>query len=175
MEKPALLVIDMQVGNFEGANPIYNGSFLLDKIQRLIEKARNSEIPIIYVQNNGGKEDPDEFGTPGWEIHPSISPLANDIIVQKEIPDSFHNTRLQEELNMRGVNKLIIGGLQTEYCIDTTCRRAYSLGYKVILVKDAHSTWDSTHFSAEEIINHHNEVLGSFFVTLKKEQELYFK
>jgi len=65
-------------------------------------------------------------------------------------------------------------GLQTEYCIYTTCRRAFSLGYVVILVKNAHSTWDSSCLTAQQIIWHHNYVLGGWFVVLKNEREIEF-
>jgi len=64
--------------------------------------------------------------------------------------------------------------LQTEYCIDTTCPRAFTLGYEVTLVKDAHSTWDSSLLKANRIIEHHNNVLGGWFVTLKSEREIEF-
>jgi len=80
---------------------------------------------------------------------------------------------LGRELDIRGIKKLVITGLQTEYCVDTTCRRAYSLGYDVVLVKDAHSTWDSGDLSAQQIIDHHNNVLGGWFVTLKNEEDVY--
>jgi nicotinamidase-related amidase len=174
MDKVALLVIDMQIGNFEGENPIYNGQILLENIKLLILKARNAKTPIIYVQNDGGKGDPDEKGTRGWQIHPLIKPNKRDIIIEKNTPDSFYNTNLQEVLNVRNITKLVIGGLQTEFCVDTTCRRAYSLGYRIILVQDGHSTWNSAILSAQEIISHHNDILGSFFVSLKMQQEIFF-
>jgi nicotinamidase-related amidase len=97
-----------------------------------------------------------------------------DVVVQKQTPDAFHETNLHRELESKGIKKLVIAGLQTEYCIDTTCRRAFSLGYDVILVKDAHSTWDSPRFTAKQIIEHHNHVLGGLFVTLKNEREIEF-
>lgn len=170
----ALLVIDMQLGNFLEPYPIHGGDGLLKSIKRLIAKARSANTPIIYLQNNGGKGDPDEYGTPGWEIHPSIEPEPGDIVVQKGSPDAFHKTDLQQELRSKGVRKLVVAGLQTEYCVDTTCRRAYGLGYEVILVRDAHSTWDSGSLSAGQIIDHHNRVLGGWFVTLKDEKDVTF-
>ncbi|MFQ5758223.1 MAG: cysteine hydrolase family protein [Candidatus Bathyarchaeia archaeon] len=170
----ALLIIDMQVGNFSGPDPIYRGNELLERVKSLIIKARSAQTPILYVQNNGGSGDPDEYGTPGWEIHPSVAPVEENVVVQKQTPDAFHETNLHHELGSRGIKKLVIAGLQTEYCIDTTCRRAFSLGYDVILVKDAHSTWDSMRFTAQQIIEHHNQVLGGWFATLKKEREIEF-
>jgi nicotinamidase-related amidase len=172
MSDTALLIIDMQVGNFSEPDPVYKGNELLAKVKSLIAKAHSAQTPIIYVQNNGGKGDPDEYGTPGWEIHPMIQPTEGDTVIQKQTPDAFHETSLHNELSSRQINRLVIAGLQTEYCIDTTCRRAFTLGYEVTLVKDAHSTWDSSYLKARQIIDHHNNVLGGWFVTLKSEGEI---
>ena len=89
MNNKALLIIDMQTGNFLEQNPTCKGNDLLNKVKSLISKARTAGIPIVYVQHNGGSGDPDEYGTAGWKIHPSISPLKEDIIVQKQFPDAF--------------------------------------------------------------------------------------
>jgi nicotinamidase-related amidase len=169
----AVLVIDMQLGNF-GANPVYKANDLLARTKSVIQKARAARIPIVYVQNCGGKGDPDEYGSDGWKIHPSIASMKGDIVVRKKTPDAFHQTDLHEKLKSIGVRNIVVVGLQTEYCVDTTCRRAFSLGYNITLVKDAHSTWDSPVLSAEQVIDHHNRVLGGFFVTLKSEQEIVF-
>jgi len=174
MSDTSLIIIDMQLGNFLEPNPVYEGSKLLLKVESLIIKARSAQIPIMHIQHKGGSGDPDEYGTQGYEIHPSIKPVKGDVLVQKQTPDAFHGTNLKHELDIRGIKKLVITGLQTEYCVDTTCRRSYSLGYDVVLVKDAHSTWDSGDLSAQQIIDHHNNVLGGWFVTLKNEADIYF-
>lgn len=174
MADTALLIIDMQAGNFSESNPIHNGNELLAKVKSLITKGRSSQISIVYVQNYGGSGDLDKYGTPGWKIHHFIMPDEGDVVIQKQTPDAFYRTNLHLELESRGIKKLIIAGLQTEYCIDTTCRRAFSLGYQVILVKDAHSTWDSSLLTAQQIINHHNNVLGGWFVTLRNERDIEF-
>ena len=88
----------------------------------------------------GGKGDPDEPGFEGWEFHSKIKPQKDDIVIQKTTPDSFDKTVSNELLQTKNVKSLIILSLQTEYCIDTTIRRAYTLGYDVSLVKDCHST-----------------------------------
>ena len=174
MNKKVLLVIDMQSGNFSNPDPIFNGDELLSKVKRLIDKAYSKDQLVVFIQNNGGVGDPDEYGSAGWNIHSLISPLKGDLVIQKTSPDSFSNTILHAELQNYDVEELVVAGLQTEYCIDTTCRRAFSLGYKVTLVEDAHSTCDSSFLKAEEIIIHHNLVLGDWFVTLKKEEEIEF-
>lgn len=170
----ALLVIDMQVCNFEGSTPVYGGSDLLGKISSLITRARAAGVPVVYVQHCGPDGAIDQPDTPGWEIHPSVAPLKGDLVVEKRHPDAFQDTNLQRELESRGIQRLIITGIQTEYCIDTTCRRAYSLGYEVTLVKDAHSTWDTDRLTAPQIVAHHNEVLGGWFAQLKEASEIDF-
>ncbi len=171
---PALLVIDVQAGNFEESASVHGSSDLLAKISRLIARARTAGVPVVYVQHCGPEGAIDRHGTPGWEIHPAVAPIEGDTVVQKSHPDAFQDTNLQRELESRGVKKLIITGMQTEYCVDTTCRRAYSLGYDVTLVKDAHSTWDTDHLTAPQIIAHHNDVLGGWFAELKEASEIEF-
>jgi nicotinamidase-related amidase len=158
----ALLIVDVQTMMFDEADPVYEGSALLGKLQAAIAKAREAGAPVIYVRHDSGPGKFLEKGTAGWKIHPAIRPLADDVVVDKRTPDSFHETSLQAELAARGVTKLVIAGIQTECCVDTTCRRAKSLGYAVTLVKDAHSTWNSRTLTARQIIDHHNEVLGWF-------------
>jgi nicotinamidase-related amidase len=170
--KTALLIIDVQVGNFDENSPVYSGDQLLSTIAGLINQARAVAMPVVYIQHCGPEGAIDQPGTPGWEIHPAIAPVAGEVIVQKRHPDAFQDTGLQRELESMGIKKLIIAGLQTEYCIDITCRRAYSLGYEVTLVKDAHSTWDTDLLTAPQIIAHHNEVLGGWFAKSKKADEI---
>jgi len=172
LKNSALLIIDMQLGNFTGSDPIFKGEELLDSVGKILQKFRSFGFPIIYIQNMGTKGDPDEPGTQGWQIHPSISPLDNEITIQKTSPDSFNKTELKKKLIALNIDHLYIIGLQTEYCIDTTVRRAYSYDYKVTLIEDAHSTWDSHDLKASQIIDHHNSVLGSCFAEKKKLNEI---
>ena len=116
---------------------------------------------------------PLEHGAKGWGIHSDITPQEEDIIIQKTTPDSFLRTSLDEELKKRNIEHLFIAGIQTEACVDTTCRIAFSLGYKVTLVSDTHSTWDSEEITAQQIINHHNGVLR-WFVDVYPSSEINF-
>lgn len=171
MKQAALLVIDVQNAMFDPSNPIYEGERLLKNIGELIERTRASEIPVYFIQHND-----EEFitGTHSWEIHPSISPKENDFVIQKHTPDSFHETELHEKLKTTQIEQLVIAGNQTEYCVDTTTRRAFSLGYHVTLVKDAHGTWNNSLLRAEQIIAHHNELLGNAFADLKETADVHF-
>jgi nicotinamidase-related amidase len=158
----ALLIIDVQKGMFQEGAAVYNGDLLISKIKQLIKKARTSNTPIFYVQHNAPAGKPLEYGKEGWEIHTEIGPGLKDTIIQKTTPDSFLNTTLEKELSQKGIKHLFLSGIQTEACVDTTCRRAFSMGYQVTLVSDAHSTWNSNEITAQQIINHHNGVLKWF-------------
>ena len=160
--KSALLIIDVQNGMFTMKPPVYQGEQLLENINKMRDFADKRNIPIIYVQHNGAVNSPLEFGTEGWNIHRDISPRAQDIIIQKTTPDSFYHTNLKEHLDKLNVEHLIITGIQTEACVDTTCRSGFGLEYKITLLIDAHSTFDKDTLSAKHIIQHHNEVLRWF-------------
>ncbi len=172
----AFLIIDVQNGLFSIPEaPIYNGRKMISNIVELINKARRLEIPIIYIQHcskSGGLLEPN---TQGWNICSDIAPIQGDLIIEKRTPDSFHDTVLIEELGKREIKRLVIAGLQTEFCIDTTCRRAFSLGYEVTLIEDGHGTMDSGILNAKTIIEHHNSILGSWFCELKPTKEIEFK
>ncbi len=170
----ALVIIDVQLGMFDDSDPVYNGNELLATIGALISRARTSGISVIYIQHDGGDNHPLRPDKPGWPIHAAIAPTKDDLVIRKRHPDSFQETSFQRELETRGIKHLIVAGIQTECCIDTTCRRAYSLGYDVTLVQDAHSTWDTEYLKASQIIAHHNQVLGGWFVTVKTATEIQF-
>ncbi len=172
--RSCLLIIDMQVGMWSLEEPPFRSDELLAKIPQLAERARAAGVPVICLQHAGPKDHCLEQGTLGWEIHSSVAPAPGDLTVVKKTADSFAETSLQQELSDRDVQRLIITGLQTEYCVDTTCRRASNLGYETILVGDAHSTWDTDILTAEQIIAHHNDLLGSYFVRVESAQEIEF-
>ncbi len=168
----ALLIVDVQLGMFDASDPVYGGDELLETIGDLAARARAAGIPVIYIQHVGGEDHLLNPDGPGWPIHPAIAPSEGEMVVHKGHPDSFQETNLERELDRLGVTTLIIVGIQTEYCIDTTCRRAYSLGYDVTLVEDAHTTWDTQELKAAQIIHHHNQVLGGWFAKIVPASEV---
>lgn len=157
----ALLIVDVQVGLVQLMPAEIQGR-VLSRIETLLTKARSSGTLVIYIQHDGSKGHPLETHTKGWEIHPLLKPADGEPVIRKRESDSFFETTLQPELERRGITRLIISGGMTEYCVDTTCRRATSLGYDVTLASDAHLTRDNGVLSAAQIIAHHNFVLDDF-------------
>jgi len=173
----ALLVIDAQLGAFASPliPPVHDGEMLLHKISLLISQARTGKLPVFFIQHCGGKGHPLEKGTKEFEIHPAVAALKDEVVIPKRFCDSFQETSLQADLESRGIGHLVIAGLATEYCVDTATRRAFSLGYTVSLVEDAHSTWDATTLKAKQIIAHHNRVLGELFAKLVSAESAFGK
>ncbi len=165
----ALVVIDVQTGMFDGVRgpAIHGAEALLANIAALLVQARAAGSPVIYVRHDGGKGDMLEYGAPAWEIHEAIAPLPGERIVDKRTPDSFHETTLAADLAAAGATRLVLCGAQTEYCVDTTCRRAAALGYPTVLVQDAHSTWGNGILTADQIIAHTNRTLAGGFARLE--------
>ena len=159
--KAALLIIDVQVGLVE-LMPSNLQHQVLSNIKILQSRARSVKIPVVFIQHDGFKGHPLETETPGWAIHPSILPRSGEPVIRKKASDSFFETELAEALQKNKIGDVIIAGAMTEFCVDTTCRRAVTLGYNVTLVSDAHLTRDTAVLTAAQIIAHHNLVLKGF-------------
>jgi nicotinamidase-related amidase len=153
--KTALLIIDVQRALCTGDETVFGIGAVIDRINSLSCRARAANMPVVFVQH---EEDEGAFrsGTEGWELANGLITAPGDLRVRKTTPNSFHRTELQEQLQKRGVERVVICGLQTEYCVDTTLRHALSLGYRVVLASDAHSTVDAV-LMAAQIIAHHNQ------------------
>lgn len=170
--KSALLVIDMQNGLFNSQSKPHNAKLVLSNIVSLIEYSRLNDRPIIFVRHVGEKGtalDPNDANTQLITDLP-FNP-HKDKVIEKMYPSSFKNTVLKEVLEKLDVDEIIITGMKTEYCIDTTVRTASENGYKVILISDAHTTTDSVALNALQIIDHHNQVLSNAFAQLKTTAE----
>jgi len=82
-------------------------------------------------------------------------------VIDKHTPDGFHETELKARLDELGVGHLVIAGMQSEMCVETTVRKAVGLDYEVTLVKDGHSTFDFEDAKAVNTINRINDELSS--------------
>jgi nicotinamidase-related amidase len=164
----ALVVIDVQRGilDIPGLARKREIDEALDqmvlRIRALLERARTTRTPVVYVQHDGGPGHRLEPGSPGWPIRAEIAPLPAEPVIHKRACDAFFETSLQQELAACQVRQLVIIGCMTQYCIDTTVRRAVSLGYDVVLAADCHTTADTRTLPFEQIIAHHNALLDGF-------------
>lgn len=166
----ALVIIDMQQGMFTDAVEPYRGGEVLERIGELLERARLSNVPVFHVQHDGGAGDILGKGSTGWPHHPAVAPKGGEIVIEKRHSSAFHDTDFHTLLTRAGVDRLVIAGMQTEFCVDSACRAAAALGYQVVLASDAHTTFDTRVLPAELIVAHHNKTLGGAFELLPAEE-----
>jgi nicotinamidase-related amidase len=132
------------------------------RIGVLIARARTRGVPVLFVQHDGAVGDPLQRGSHGWQIRSEITPAPGDPVIHKTACDSFFETTLDSELEARQITRLIVAGCWTQYCVDTSVRRAVSLGYDVTLIADGHMTADMGALTFDQIIAHHNSLLNGF-------------
>lgn len=156
--KSAVIVIDVQRVLFEPKPQPYDCIAVLSNINAVTHWARKMQYPVVFVQHESINS-AIEFGSDGWQLHTDLVVDEFDILVRKTTPDSFLNTNLDKVLKQLDVNHLIVCGYASEFCIDTTVRRAAGLGYSIDIIADAHTTHDKSHATAQQIRTHHNATL----------------
>ncbi|ODS04557.1 cysteine hydrolase family protein [Vibrio scophthalmi] len=156
--KSAVLVIDVQSILFDPEPQPFESKVVLDKINEVTKWARNTTVPVVFIQHEQ-LNSVIEFGSDGWKLQSTLVTQVDDYFVRKTTPDSFLNTNLQSLLTELGVDNVIVCGYASEFCVDTTVRRAAGLGYSVTLISDAHTTHDKSHATGAQIRAHHNATL----------------
>lgn len=156
----ALLIIDVQRGLCEGRWAMANAPAVIERINHMSHRVRARGQPVIFVQH-------EELGeglvhdSEAWQLAPGLHVEDSDHRIRKSASDAFHNTTLRPLLQELGVTRLIVCGMQSDFCVDSTVRHAIAHGYDVTLLSDAHTTMANQSLSAEQIIAHHNETLGN--------------
>lgn len=164
----ALVIIDVQrniLQGLGGARPAETEHALnatVTRIAALLDRARSTATPIIHVQHDGRPGHRLEPGKDGWLIREELTPRAGEPVVRKRACDAFFETTFLDELRARGISRLVVAGCMTQFCVDTSVRRAVSLGYDVTLAADGHMTADAAGLTFEQIIAHHNALLDGF-------------
>ncbi|WP_454566077.1 cysteine hydrolase family protein [Pseudomonas sp. AIG] len=155
----ALLIIDVQRALCSGEYQCYDIHNIIEKINGLSSKARRAGVPVVLIQHEE-KDGLLAHDAEGWQLAEGLETSLKDLRVRKTTPDSFYQTDLRKLLPSEDFERLVICGLQTDYCVNATVRQAHQLGYDVVLVADAHSTLDNGSMSAEDIIAEHNKDLA---------------
>lgn len=161
MNKSLLLIIDMQKAmTYEDA---YNFNIVVENIKKLLIKFRNENKPVVYVQHTGKDGSIICEEASGWPIIDELSPTKGETIVHKRFNSGFKETNLEEILKGYDPDDIVIVGMQTEYCIDTTIRVGFEKGFKFIIPENTNTTFDSENLSGKEIYKHHNSIFNGRF------------
>ncbi len=162
MSSTALLVIDVQEEALAGCP---DGAAVVERINELSQRAAAAGVPVIFIQH----EDDDELvkGSPGWELAASLVRPEGSLLVPKSYRDGFEATELEEVLARLGVRRLIVTGVHSDFCVQTTALSALVRGYDLVFVSDAHAArpeqGDPEELSARSL----QELVNSRFATLR--------
>jgi len=166
----ALLVIDVQRGLFNKNTPIYQAEQLLANINLLVKKAHLADVPVVYVQHSAPKHL--VLGSHDWKLHPKLSPLPEDLRVEKLQGNAFEGTPLLEELEACQVGRVVVCGLVTQGCVKATTLGALELGYQVVLAGDTHSSYSK---DAQKLIEQWNATLAGAGAAVRMAAEIEFR
>ncbi|MFZ2576508.1 MAG: cysteine hydrolase family protein [Lactococcus hircilactis] len=143
MMKQALLVIDVQNDYFAGGKMVLEHPDLaLEKINDLETFFLKEKLPVIYIQHLKRQKNANffEIGTAGAALHDKLLCSKNSVIIEKQSPNSFFETELLATLKKLNVEQLVICGMMTAMCIDSTTRAAKEYGFSPILIEDGTAT-----------------------------------
>jgi nicotinamidase-related amidase len=154
----AVLVIDVQQGLCEGPDAAHDCPGTITRINSVTHRAREAGVPVFFIQHESSAGYL-EHSSREWQLATGLQVDEGDRRIRKSTPDAFLRTELHEALKALGVTHLVVCGMHTEYCVDTTTRKALALGYPVVLVSDAHTSAGNAAISAQQVIAHHNATL----------------
>jgi hypothetical protein len=158
----ALLLIDLQHALLDLAPRPDDAAQVIGRVNALATSARTAGVPVLWVQHESATPGHRlQHGSPGWALAEGLQTAADDLFFRKTTPDSFLRTGLAEWLAAQGIGHLVVAGYASEFCIDTSTRRAAALGLAVTLAADAHTTHDKPHASGALIRAHHTATLTS--------------
>lgn len=155
LHSPALLVLDMQ-NDFlldSGQMPVWGGPAIIPGIKRLVDLFHSQRLPVFFtrhfciepyrhIDELGSMKDvhdPKSFlreGTIGAEIHAEVKPAPDDYVVTKYRYSGFYDTPLDTLLRVNNVSNLVITGVATNICCETTAHDAFFRGYNVVFTVD---------------------------------------
>ncbi|WNV87283.1 isochorismatase family protein [Umezawaea sp. Da 62-37] len=149
----ALVVIDVQNAVVAEA---HERDAVLATIGGLVERARQEGVPVVWVQHSDAEL---VSGSDDWRIVPELVPAETEPLVAKNYGDAFEATELEAVLSGLSVGRLVVAGAESDACIRSTIHGAFTRGYDVTLVGDAHTAGDKSAWGAPpvaQVIAHTN-------------------
>jgi len=175
----ALIIVDIQNEYFPGGALPLSGSLPAgQRASEVLAHFRNTKQPIVHIQHV--EQDPNSSffvaGSVGVDIHELVRPLDGETHFVKHTPNSFVGTPLLQHLRDLNVGELVVVGMMTHMCIDSTVRAAFDLDFSVELVGEACATYqqsyNETTLPAEVIQATFLAALDGTFATVRTVEEV---
>jgi len=159
----ALLVIDVQE-SFRGTErwDTISDPAVIDRIGALVERFRAAGEPVFWIlHSEPGSGDDFDPASGLVRVVEALEPAADEPTIVKTTINSFTSTDLEQRLRDAGVDRLVLCGIRTEQCVETTARIATDLGFDTTVVIDATATNPAGALSAQQVIERTAEVLAA--------------
>ena len=150
-----LLVVDVQKGI--ACDELYACDTFMDRTARLIDAARKNHVEVIFFQHDAGPGSGLSAGDSDFEIAPQVAPERGEKVFVKTINSCFGNKDFAGYMERQEDKRLMIIGLQTNWCIDCTVKSAFERGYQVIIPEGTNSTFDNDYMTGETTYRYYNE------------------
>ena len=150
-----LLVVDMQKGIVD--EDLYDYENFLNRTVTLIDAARKNNVEVIFVQHDAGGDSGLSVGDEDFEIIDEIRPKEGEKVFVKKINSCFGNRDFREYMEKQEDKRLMIIGLQTNYCIDATVKSAFERGFEVIIPEGTNTTFDNDYMTGETTVRYYND------------------
>src|SRR5258706_11255076 len=142
-DKTALIIIDVQDGLDDPRLGKRNNPDAESNMARLLAAWRTRGRPIYHVQHMSTKPNsPLRPNQPGNAIKRIVAPRGDEPVIQKTVNNAFIGTDLEDRLRAADIQSLVIVGLTTNHCVETTARMAGNLGFTTFVVRYATATFD---------------------------------
>ena len=150
-----LLVVDMQKGLVD--EDLYAYDTFTERTAGLVDAARKNHVEVIFFQHDAGPDSGMSVGDEDFEIIDRIAPTEEEKAFVKTINSCFGNREFREYMEQQKDKRLMIIGLQTNYCIDCTVKSAFERGFEVIIPEGTNSTFDNDYMTGETTVRYYNE------------------
>ena len=151
-----LIVIDTQVGITD--DRLYAFALFKENVKKLIASARQNHVEVIFVRHDDGPGTGFSVGDDEWQIFPEFAPLDGEKIFEKKVNSALHkSTGLMDYLKSKNESQIVVGGLQTNFCIDATIKSGFDAGFEMIVPEYANSTFDNSYMGREAAYRYYND------------------
>lgn len=151
MPKTALLVVDMQ--NALILEHPFDEKRLVKTVAQMEDICRNKGIEVIFVRHEDNTLVP---GESGFEIYSKVAPRDGEKIFNKRFNSAFRGTELLDYLHEQGIERMIVCGMQTDFCVDATVKAGFEHGFEIIVPRGGHTTFDNRYLSGEELYHYYS-------------------
>lgn len=140
LKQSALIMVDCQNTYRHGVMQLTNIEPAIVEARKLLEMARDLNVPIIHIQHDAGVGSPYDITAEIGAISVEVAPKKGEDVIIKNYPNSFIATDLEAKLKALGIENVVLAGFMTHVCINSTARGAFNLGFKPTVVASACAT-----------------------------------